>query len=40
MSVCIARADVVRREGRGDETTHAFVVLLTLDPGERAAGEA
>jgi len=33
-------ADVVRREGRGDETTHAFVVLLTLDPGERAAGEA
>jgi len=33
-------ADVVRREGRCNETTHSFVVLLTLDPDERAAGEA
>jgi hypothetical protein len=33
-------ADVVRRKGGGDETTHAPVVLLTLNPDERAAGQA
>ena len=33
-------ADVIRREGGSDESTHALVVLLTLDPGERAASEA
>ena len=32
--------DVVGREGRGDETTHALVVFLTLDPEERSAAEA
>jgi len=32
--------DVIGREGGGDETTHALVVLLTLDPAERAATEA
>ena len=33
-------ADVVRREGRGKETTHALMLLLTLDPDERAATNA
>jgi len=33
-------ADVIRREGGSDETTHALVVLLTLDPEERAATES
>ena len=33
-------ADVVRREGGSDDTTHAPVLLLTLDPDERAAAEA
>ena len=30
-------ADIVRRKGGGDETTHALMLLLTLDPYERAA---
>ena len=33
-------ADVVRRKGGGEETTHALMFLLTLDPEERAAGDA
>ena len=33
-------ADVVRREGGGDDTTHALVLLLALDPEEGAAAEA
>ena len=33
-------ADVVRRKGGGDETTHALMLLLTLDPYERATDEA
>ena len=33
-------SDVVSGEGGGDERTHAPVVLLTLDPDERAAAEA
>ena len=32
-------SDVVRRKGGGDETTHALVLLPTLDPNERAADE-
>ena len=33
-------ADVVRREGRSDDTTHALVFFLALHPDERAATEA
>jgi len=33
-------ADVVRGKSGGDETTHALMLLLTLDPDERAAGDA
>ena len=33
-------ADVVRRKGGGDETTHTLMLLLTLDPYERAAADA
>jgi len=33
-------ANIVRRKGGGNETTHALVVLLTLDPDERTAAEA
>ena len=40
VDVSVHSADVVRREGGSDETTHASVVLLTLDPDERAATEA
>ena|SRR5258706_14999116 len=32
-------SNVVGGEGGGDEITHTFVVLLTLDPDERAATE-
>ena len=33
-------ADVVRRKGGGDETTHTLMLLPTLDPDERAADDA
>ena len=33
-------ADVVRRKGGGNETTHALMLLLTFDPDERAADDA
>jgi len=40
VDVGVHSADVVRRESGSDETTHASVVLLTLDPDDRAATEA
>ena len=40
MDVGVHCADIVRRKGGGDETTHALMLLLTLDPYERAADEA
>ena len=33
-------ADVVRRKCGGDETTHALMLLLTVDPEERTTSEA
>jgi hypothetical protein len=40
INVGVHRADIVNREGGGDESTHALMLPLTLDPEERAAGEA
>ena len=33
-------ADVVRRKGGSDKTTHALMLLFTLNPDERAASDA
>ena len=40
VNVCVHCADVVRRKGGGNETTHALMLLLTLDPDERATKKA
>ena len=40
IDVSVHCTDIVRRKGGGDETTHALMLLLTLDPDERAADEA
>ena len=40
IDVCVHCADVIRRKGGGDETTHAPMLLPTLDPNEGAAEEA
>ena len=40
IDVVVHCADVVRRKGRGEKTTHALVLFLALDPYERTAGEA
>ena len=40
IDVSVHCADVVRRKGGGDETTHAPMLLPTLDPDERAADDA
>ena len=40
IDVGVHRAHVVRRKGGRDETAHALVLLLALDPDERAAAEA
>ena len=40
MDVGVHCADVVRLKGGGDETTHALMFFLTLDPYERAADDA
>ena len=40
VDVGMHRADIVRGEGGRDETAHALVLLLALDPDERAAAEA
>ena len=40
IDVGVHGADVVRRKGGGDETTHALMLLFTLDPDERATTNA
>ena len=40
IDVVVHCANIVRRKGRGEETTHALVLFLTLDPYEGTAGEA
>ena len=40
IDVGVQSTDIVGREGRSGETTHALVLLLTLDPDERAAAKA